>query len=117
MTVPASLSKWAHPRRSNTPSSSSRAPGPCITPSTETCVVVVSFMIVVPFLRSAQTICYTPVNGCLPTGVSLAARQVQSCLRPCRYALSELLGESDEKSFGAADVAEPIRVFVLDHFT
>src|SRR5258707_15864600 len=51
MTVPASLSKWAHPPRSNTPrSSSSGPPGPCITPSTETCVVVVSFM-VRPFSR------------------------------------------------------------------
>src|SRR5438046_607036 len=28
----------------------------------------------------------------------------------------EFLGEPDEKSFGPADVAEPIRVFVLDHF-
>ena len=28
----------------------------------------------------------------------------------------ELLGEPDENSFGAPDVAEPIRVFVLDHF-
>jgi CRISPR-associated protein Csm1 len=27
------------------------------------------------------------------------------------------LGEADEKAFGPADVAEPIRVFVLDHFT
>src|SRR5437762_314553 len=45
MTFPPSLSKWAHPPRSNTPrSSSSGPPGPCITPSTETCVVVVSFM-------------------------------------------------------------------------
>src|SRR5205814_10235474 len=51
MAVPASLSKWAHPPRSNAPcSSSSGPPGPCITPSTETCVVVVSFMIGVPFL-------------------------------------------------------------------
>src|SRR5207244_3855592 len=50
MTVPASLSKWAHPPRSNTPrSSSSGPPGPCITPSTETCVVVVSFMVAAPF--------------------------------------------------------------------
>src|SRR5919197_1868452 len=52
MTVEASLSKCAHPPRSNRPrSSSSGPPGPCITPSTETCVVVVSFMIVivVPF--------------------------------------------------------------------
>src|SRR6266700_697140 len=30
--------------------------------------------------------------------------------------LPELLGKPDEKSFGAPDVAEPIRVFVLDHF-
>ena len=30
---------------------------------------------------------------------------------------SELLGESDEKPFRAADVAEPIRVFILNNFT
>ena len=30
--------------------------------------------------------------------------------------LPELLGKPDENSFGAPDVAEPIRVFVLDHF-
>src|SRR3979409_1682093 len=30
--------------------------------------------------------------------------------------LPELLGKPDEKSFGAPDVAEPILVFVLDHF-
>ena len=29
---------------------------------------------------------------------------------------SELLGESDEKPFRAADVAEPIRVFILNNF-
>src|SRR5205823_613724 len=29
---------------------------------------------------------------------------------------SEFLGEPDENSFGAPDVAEPIRVLVLDHF-
>ena len=28
----------------------------------------------------------------------------------------EFLGESDEKPFRPADVAEPIRVFILDHF-
>src|SRR6185436_10726778 len=47
MTEPASSSKWAHPLRSNAPRSATLAtgaPGPCITPSTETCVVVVSFM-------------------------------------------------------------------------
>src|SRR3989442_3691581 len=56
MTVPASLSKWAHPPRSNTPRrSSSDPPGPCITPSTETCVVVVSFMVAVPFSLSLSS--------------------------------------------------------------
>src|SRR2546422_9730447 len=30
--------------------------------------------------------------------------------------LPELLGKPDENSFGAPDVAKPIRVFVLDHF-
>ena len=33
-----------------------------------------------------------------------------------RLALAELFGEPDEKSVGPADVAEPIRVFVLHHF-
>src|SRR5919198_6068898 len=50
MTVEASLSKCAHPPRSNRPrSSSSGPPGPCITPSTETCAVVVSLMAAAPF--------------------------------------------------------------------
>src|SRR3954463_9390849 len=31
------------------------------------------------------------------------------------HALAELLGEPDEQSFGSADVAEPIRVLVLNH--
>ena len=30
--------------------------------------------------------------------------------------LPELLGKPDENSFGAPDVAKPIRIFVLDHF-
>jgi hypothetical protein len=45
-----------------------------------------------------------------------AATGCYAPLRPYGDALAELLGEPDEKSFGAADVAEPIRVFVLDHF-
>src|SRR6266704_3630982 len=48
----ASLSNsgLAHPPRSNPGSRSGcRPPFPCITPSTETCVVVVSFMMAVPF--------------------------------------------------------------------
>src|SRR5258706_1296534 len=49
----ASLSNsgLAHPPRSNPPLRfSSGPPFPCTTPSTETCVVVVSFMIAVPLL-------------------------------------------------------------------
>src|SRR6266513_1401028 len=57
MTVPASLSKWAHPPRSNTPrSSSSGPPGPCITPSTEIGVVVVSFMVAAPLSLSLSLV-------------------------------------------------------------
>ena len=33
-----------------------------------------------------------------------------------RERLADLLGQPDEKSFGPPDVAEPIHVFVLDHF-
>jgi hypothetical protein len=45
-----------------------------------------------------------------------ACRKASAFLRLSGNALPELLGEPDEKSFGAADVAEPIRVFVLDYF-
>jgi len=45
-----------------------------------------------------------------------ARRKASAVLRSCGNALAELLGEPDEKSFGAADVAEPIRVLVLNHF-
>src|SRR5215813_2410393 len=45
-----SNSARAHPPRSNPPLRFSSGPRfPCTTPSTETCVVVVSFMIAVPF--------------------------------------------------------------------
>src|SRR5215470_5009625 len=49
--VSLSPAPMAHPPRSNPllRSSSEAPPFPCITPSTETCVVVVSFMIAVPF--------------------------------------------------------------------
>src|SRR5262245_5827808 len=56
--------------------------------------------------RSARTTCYTPVNGWLPTRVSLATR----------HALAELFGKPDNDALGAADVADPIRVLVLHHF-
>src|ERR687892_1674453 len=49
-----------------------------------------------------------------PNGRSLARGKY--FLRLSRNGLPELLGEPDEKSFGAADVAEPVHVFVLDHF-
>src|SRR5512143_2278106 len=45
-----------------------------------------------------------------------ACRKASAFLRLSGNALPELLGEPDEKSFRAADVAEPVRVFVLDHF-
>src|SRR5215218_1197781 len=54
----ASLSnEWVtHPPRSNPPlRSSSGPPSPCITPSTVTIVVVVSFMIAVPFSLGAPS--------------------------------------------------------------
>src|SRR3954447_18687807 len=77
MTVPASLSKCAHPPRSNTPrSSSSGPPGPCITPSTETCVVVVSFMLRVPSGRvGSRTFVHTQKFGRPILGGSLWAAQ------------------------------------------
>src|SRR5712672_3542781 len=40
-------------------------------------------------------------------------RLIRGCSSSFR---TELLGEPDEKSFGTADVAEPIRLFVLNHF-
>src|SRR2546430_2686115 len=43
----------AHPPRSNPTSSTLGPPFACITPSTETCMVVVSFMIAVPFSLGA----------------------------------------------------------------
>src|SRR5271169_3418943 len=50
----------AHPPRSNPPlRSSSDPPGACITPSTETCIVVVSFML--PFC--AQSSCVSRTVG------------------------------------------------------
>jgi hypothetical protein len=46
----------------------------------------------------------------------LACRKASAVLRSYGNALAELLSEPDEKSFGAADVAESIRVLVLNHF-
>src|SRR4051794_22117103 len=85
MTVPASLSKCAHPRRSNTPrSSSSGPPGPCITPSTETCVVVVSFMVAVPFSLSLSSFDSTQAEGGNRDGQALNRLQGQHDTLPTR---------------------------------
>src|SRR5215217_7675389 len=63
--VSLSATPMAHPPRSNPllRSSSEAPPFPCITPSTVTCVMVVSFMIAVPFsweppLVAASHPCY-----------------------------------------------------------
>ena len=92
--VMASLSNsgLAHPPRSNPPLRfSSGPPFPCTTPSTETCVVVVRFMIAVPFcLRgpswAATHPCYehlspdpTPPPGFFR---GLSARATRGCLSP-----------------------------------
>src|SRR5262245_37633667 len=66
MTVPASLSKWAHPPRSNSPRSGTPAtgtPGPCITPSTDICVVVVSSMVALPLASSCRDGCPARIRG------------------------------------------------------
>src|SRR5215207_3347984 len=65
----ASLSNsgLAHPPRSNPPLVSG-PPFPCITPSTETCVVVVSFMIAVPSPWGRP-----PVGGLSPPATNTSA--------------------------------------------
>src|SRR3712207_1775849 len=50
-----------------------------------------------------------------PTVVAL--RRAKGPLCRDGAAFCELFSEPDEKSFGSADVAEPIRVLVLNHFT
>src|SRR6266851_9583338 len=56
--VSLSATPMAHPPRSNPflRSSSDAPPFPCITPSTVTCVMVVSFMIAVPFSLEAPLV-------------------------------------------------------------
>ena len=44
------------------------------------------------------------------------ARRLVYCMAHDRRPSAEFLGESDEKPFRAADVAEPIRVFILNDF-
>src|SRR3954464_1579518 len=135
MSVIVSLSPAprAQPPRSNPflRSSSAAPPFPSITPSTVTCVIVISFIwksLLARFLSSLD-----------PTGRRGGSHRSQQLRRdrrprtasargssgrspglpPARRLdpLADLLGEPDEKSFGPPDVAEPIHVFVLDHFT
>ena len=61
--------------------------------------------------RSART---KKMVVCRPTS-RLPPSTSSSSIAHAYHALAELLGESDEQSFGAADVAEPIRVLVLHH--
>src|SRR5437588_5584173 len=67
--------------------------------------------------RSGSATATTRPGGsvsCLPTIHSVAERGGLSDVFVLRSA--EFLGESDEKPFRPADVAEPIRVFILDYF-
>jgi hypothetical protein len=48
-------------------------------------------------------------------GVEYSRVECERAALWCRLSV-ELLGESDEKPFRPADIAEPIRVFVLDNF-
>ena len=69
---------------------------------------------------------YEPAGvACLAVELLRAASRGRSsspCGRRCRFrpstspALPNLLGQPDKKAFRPADVAEPIRVFVLNHF-
>jgi hypothetical protein len=56
----------------------------------------------------------------ISTGMSVCDRFTAGSGRITRYpykaASAEFLGESDEKPFRPADIAEPIRVFILDYF-
>jgi len=63
---------------------------------------------------SARAICSTPSSedGHREYG-SLSVTTCEN--RSSRSPLPEFLGEADENSFGSPDVAEPIRIFVLDH--
>src|SRR4051812_18545468 len=148
----------AQPPRSNPflRSSSVAPPFPCITPSTVTCVIVVSFMVEVPS-RAVLVVAEFDWTAARISSVAQSRRRIVSSISSPRPAakprstptrriasrspsssglsetfispilrvsltrrlnsLADLFREPDEKSFGPPDVAEPIHVFVLDHFT
>src|SRR5207253_4183766 len=47
---------------------------------------------------------------------TLGCASVQEWRVSACWASADLLGQADENALGASDVAEPIHVFVLDHF-
>ena len=64
---------------------------------------------------------WQPCHALLRCAKTWPSRTSKSPGRTChvcssRSLLSEFLREPDENSFGTPDVAEPIRVFVLDYF-
>src|SRR5262245_48482722 len=106
MTVPASLSKWAHPPRSKTPRwSSCGPPGPCITPSTETCAVVVSFMVAAPSALSLALV------GRLTWSQRLCAG---SCAgSTCAFAHAVVAEENAARRHDLDDVPVAVRLLAL----
>ena len=83
LTKPAaslSNSGRAHPPRSNPPlRSSSDPPSPCITPSTETCVRVVSFMVADPFSPGLVVVGLDRTSA--PISSAVASHASYECLR------------------------------------
>src|SRR5258707_11334798 len=65
-------------------------------------------------LSSPTTCRFIPAHSELPTIRTVAESGDLSDVFVLRSA--EFLGESDEEPFRPADVAEPIRVFILDYF-
>src|SRR3954452_10429648 len=85
----------AHPPRSNPPlRSSSGPPSPCITPSTETFVMVVSFMLAVPFSLGLVVVRFDRTAA--PISSSAAGEGLQRRLR--LQALEDVETAADEHS-------------------
>src|SRR4051794_38247858 len=103
MTIEASSSKCGHPPRTNRPcSSSSGPPGPCITPSTETWVVVVSLMRACPCTPREATGRAGQPPGPTPPGRSAAGA-------PILVSLAVLLGQLAERVAGVLHERSTLR--------
>ena len=113
----------AHPPRSNPflRSSSEAPPFPCITPSTVTCVMTVSFMIAVPFSpgrpsRAASHPCYerlrpdpTPPRGLLPgTFWHAGCQRSGSATVPRATALTSSCARPVQTSSGTRSIAKTL---------